>query len=194
VVNQPGSQSACTKPAAAPASGHLRHRQRGDELERLLDGVAAAESASTDMIGAPHRASADDASRPAPISPTVLASCCTFCARVDVTYTDGGVEDTFAPELVRTDQVTIVEAGAAAHIGEMVIHFANDPYITPGEGRKLAEAFCGVGRLRRRPPMSTRQDLAPVANATPSPSLVPDTGDDQARAVATATPADGRPT
>jgi hypothetical protein len=62
-------------------------------------------------------------------------------ASIDVTYTDGGVEDTFAPELVRTDQVAIDETGAAVHVGETVIHFANDAYITPGEARKLAEAL-----------------------------------------------------
>ena len=62
-------------------------------------------------------------------------------ASVDVVYTDGGVEDTFAPELVRTDQVVIGEAGAAVHVGETVIHFADDAYITPGEARKLAEAL-----------------------------------------------------
>jgi hypothetical protein len=71
----------------------------------------------------------------------LLARCCTFCASVDVTYTDGGVEDTFAPELVRTDQVTIGEAGAAVHVGETVIHFADDPYITPAGARRLAEAL-----------------------------------------------------
>ena len=60
---------------------------------------------------------------------------------VDVTYSDGGVEETFAPELVRTDQVTISEAGAAVHVGETVIHFADDAYATPGEARKLAEAL-----------------------------------------------------
>jgi hypothetical protein len=49
---------------------------------------------------------------------------------VDVTYTDGGVEDTFAPELVRTDQVAIDEHGAAVHVGETVIHFADDAYIS----------------------------------------------------------------
>jgi hypothetical protein len=59
---------------------------------------------------------------------------------LDVTYTDGGVEDTFAPELTRTDQMTIGEAGAAVHVGETVIHFADDAYITPGEARMLAEA------------------------------------------------------
>jgi hypothetical protein len=63
---------------------------------------------------------------------------------VDVTYTDGGVEDTFAPELVRTDQVTIGEAGAAVHVGLTVIHFADDASITPGEARKLATAWCGL--------------------------------------------------
>jgi hypothetical protein len=62
-------------------------------------------------------------------------------ASVDVTYLDGGVEDTFAPELVRTDQVVIDEAGAAVHVGETVIRFADDAYITPGEARKLAEAL-----------------------------------------------------
>jgi hypothetical protein len=62
-------------------------------------------------------------------------------ASVDVTYTDGGVEDTFAPELVRTDQVVIGEDGAAVHVGAVVIHFADDAYITPGEARKLAAAL-----------------------------------------------------
>jgi hypothetical protein len=60
---------------------------------------------------------------------------------VDVTYTDGGVEDTFAPELVRTDQVAIGEAGAAVHVGETVIRFADDAYISPVEARKLAEVL-----------------------------------------------------
>ena len=62
-------------------------------------------------------------------------------ASLDVTYTDGVVEDTFAPELVRTDQVAIGEAGAAVHVGTVVIHFADDAYIAPGEARKLAEAL-----------------------------------------------------
>ena len=53
-------------------------------------------------------------------------------ASIDVTYTDGGVEETFAPELIRTDQISI---------GETVIHFADDAYIAPGEARKLAEAL-----------------------------------------------------
>ena len=43
-------------------------------------------------------------------------------ASVDVLYTDGGVEDTFAPELIRTDQVAIDDAGATVHVGETVIH------------------------------------------------------------------------
>ena len=60
---------------------------------------------------------------------------------MDVTYQDGGVEDTFAPELVRIDQVTIGEAGAVVHVGETVIHFADDAYIAPGEARKLAGAL-----------------------------------------------------
>ena len=29
----------------------------------------------------------------------------------------------------------------AVHVGETVIHFADDAYITPGEARKLAEAL-----------------------------------------------------
>jgi hypothetical protein len=62
-------------------------------------------------------------------------------ASIDVTYMDGGVEETFAPELVRTDQVVLAEDGAAVHVGEVVIHFADDAYITPGEARKLAEAL-----------------------------------------------------
>ena len=36
-------------------------------------------------------------------------------ASVDMTCTDVGVEETFAPELVRTDQVAIDEAGAAGN-------------------------------------------------------------------------------
>ena len=62
-------------------------------------------------------------------------------ASVDVTYLDGGVEDTFAPSLVRTDQVAIDETGAAIHVGETVIRFASDVYIAPGEARKLAGAL-----------------------------------------------------
>ena len=62
-------------------------------------------------------------------------------ASVDVTYTDGGVEDTFAPELVRTNQVVIGEAGAAVHVGQPAIHFADDAYIAPSEVRKLAGAL-----------------------------------------------------
>ena len=43
---------------------------------------------------------------------------------MDVTYIDRVVEDTFAPELVRIDQVAIDEAGAAVHVDLAVIHFA----------------------------------------------------------------------
>jgi hypothetical protein len=46
-----------------------------------------------------------------------------------------------APELVRVDRVAVGEAGAAVHVGDTVIHFADDAYITPGEARKLAEAL-----------------------------------------------------
>jgi hypothetical protein len=60
---------------------------------------------------------------------------------------DGGVEDTFAPERVRTDQVAICEAGAAVYVGETVIHFADDAYITPAEARKLAEALVELADL-----------------------------------------------
>jgi hypothetical protein len=62
-------------------------------------------------------------------------------ASVDVTYTDGGVEETFAPELIRTDQVAIGETGAAVQVGDVVIHFADDAYAVPAEARKLAEAL-----------------------------------------------------
>jgi hypothetical protein len=43
--------------------------------------------------------------------------------------------------LVRTDQVTITESGAAVHVGQVVIRFADDAYYTPGEATKLAEAL-----------------------------------------------------
>jgi hypothetical protein len=62
-------------------------------------------------------------------------------ASEEITYTDGGVEDTFAPELVRTDQVALGETGAAVHVGQTVIHFADDAYAVPGEARKLAAAL-----------------------------------------------------
>jgi hypothetical protein len=62
-------------------------------------------------------------------------------ASVDVTYDDHGVEAVFAPELVRVDQVSIGEDGAAVHVGETVVHFADDAYLTPGEARKLADAL-----------------------------------------------------
>jgi hypothetical protein len=58
-----------------------------------------------------------------------------------VTFQDGGVEETFAPALYRTDQVSIGEHGAAVHVGQTVIRFATDATITPGEARKLAEAL-----------------------------------------------------
>jgi hypothetical protein len=56
-------------------------------------------------------------------------------ASIDVTYSDGGVEDTFAPELIRTDQVAIDEAGAAVTVGQVVVHFADDAYATPAEAQ-----------------------------------------------------------
>jgi hypothetical protein len=62
-------------------------------------------------------------------------------ASIDVTYQSGGVEEYAAPELFRTDQVSITESGAAVHVGQVVIHFADDAYITPAEARKLAEAL-----------------------------------------------------
>jgi hypothetical protein len=75
---------------------------------------------------------------------------------IDVTVTDGGTLDTFAPELFRVDRVSISEDGAAVHVGEVAIRIADDAYITPGEARKLAEALveladyaekaCGEGR------------------------------------------------
>ena len=60
---------------------------------------------------------------------------------MDVAYADGVVADTFAAELVRTHEVVIGEAGAAVHVGETVIHFADDAYVTPPEARKLTEAL-----------------------------------------------------
>jgi hypothetical protein len=62
-------------------------------------------------------------------------------ASIDVTYQDGGVEENFAPELIRTDQVTISEDGAAVHVGQVVVQHADGCTITPGEARKLAEAL-----------------------------------------------------
>jgi hypothetical protein len=62
-------------------------------------------------------------------------------ASIDVTYMDGGVEETFAPELVRTDQVVIDETSARVVVGAVVIHFADDAYITPAGARLLAEAL-----------------------------------------------------
>ena len=60
---------------------------------------------------------------------------------VDVTYQSGGVQEYAAPQLFRTDQVTITESGAEVHIGQVVIRFADDANITPGEARKLAAAL-----------------------------------------------------
>jgi hypothetical protein len=62
-------------------------------------------------------------------------------ASIDVTYDDHGVEATFAPDLVRIDQVTIGVDGAAVHIGQVVIQHADGCTLTPGEARKLAEAL-----------------------------------------------------
>ena len=66
-------------------------------------------------------------------------------AGVAFTYTTGGVEDTLAPELVRTDQVTIGEDGAAVRVGQVVVHFCDDGYVSPPEARKLAEALVELG-------------------------------------------------
>ena len=62
-------------------------------------------------------------------------------ASIDVTCLAGGVEATFAPALVRVDQVSIGEHGAAVHIGQTVIQHADGCTITPAEVRKLAEAL-----------------------------------------------------
>jgi len=62
-------------------------------------------------------------------------------ASVDVTYDDHGVEATFAPELVRVDQVVIDETQARVVVGQTVIQHADGCSITPGEGRKLAAAL-----------------------------------------------------
>jgi hypothetical protein len=59
---------------------------------------------------------------------------------MDVTYNDSGVEETFAPELIRTDQIGLGEAGAVAHVGGTVI--ASPPTRpSPGPGATLAEAI-----------------------------------------------------
>jgi hypothetical protein len=63
-------------------------------------------------------------------------------ASIDVTYQDGGVEETFAPALVRVDQVVADdEARVKVIVGETVIRFADSAFITPGEARKLADAL-----------------------------------------------------
>jgi hypothetical protein len=62
-------------------------------------------------------------------------------ATIDITMTDGGTLDTFAPTLIRTDRVSIGEGGAAVHVGEVVIRIADDAFITPAQARKLAEAL-----------------------------------------------------
>jgi hypothetical protein len=62
-------------------------------------------------------------------------------ASVDVAYQSGGAEETFAAQLIRTDQVSIGEDGARVIVGQVVIHHADDATITPGEARKLAEAL-----------------------------------------------------
>jgi hypothetical protein len=37
--------------------------------------------------------------------------------------------------------VSITESGAVVHVGQTVIRFADDAYITPGEARTLAVAL-----------------------------------------------------
>ena len=62
-------------------------------------------------------------------------------ASLEVTYDDHGVEATFAPALVRVDQVSVGEDGARVIIGQVVIQHCDGCTITPGEARKLAEAL-----------------------------------------------------
>jgi hypothetical protein len=62
-------------------------------------------------------------------------------ASVEVTYSDTGVEETFAPTLIRVDQVVLGEAGAVVQVGETVVLFTRDATIAPGEARKLAGAL-----------------------------------------------------
>jgi hypothetical protein len=62
-------------------------------------------------------------------------------ASQDVTYMAGGVEETFAPELVRVDQVSIGEDGARVIVGQVVIRHADDATITPDQARILADAL-----------------------------------------------------
>jgi hypothetical protein len=40
------------------------------------------------------------------------------------------------------------------HVGETVIHFADAAYVTPPEGRKLAEALVELADLRGRHPVT----------------------------------------
>jgi hypothetical protein len=58
-----------------------------------------------------------------------------------VTYLAAGVEETFAPELIRTDQVSIGEDGAAVHVGQTVMQHAAGCTITPDQARILADAL-----------------------------------------------------
>jgi hypothetical protein len=62
-------------------------------------------------------------------------------ASIDVTYLAGGVEETFAPELIRTDQVSIGEDGARVIVGQTVIQHADGCTITPDQARVLAAAL-----------------------------------------------------
>jgi hypothetical protein len=71
----------------------------------------------------------------------MMSSRCESADASAVTYQDVGVEATFAPELVRVDQVVLTEAGAAVRVGQTVIRFAADATITPAEARKLAVAL-----------------------------------------------------
>jgi hypothetical protein len=61
-------------------------------------------------------------------------------ASIDVNYCDTGVEETFAPQLIGTDQVALNQNGAVVHVGETVIRFTRDATITPKDARKLAAA------------------------------------------------------
>jgi hypothetical protein len=63
----------------------------------------------------------------------------------DVTYSDSGVEETFAPSLIRTDQVSISEAGAAVHVGQVVIRFADDAVHRAGRGTEAGRGADRVG-------------------------------------------------
>jgi hypothetical protein len=70
-----------------------------------------------------------------------------------------GVEDTFAPELTRMTKSASARPLPRMQVGETVIHFADDAWITPGEARKLAGALVELADCARRPAMTVGETL-----------------------------------